>query len=244
MSYKDEIFKDNISKINDFEFSKEVADVFDDMVSRSVPFYHEIGRIMIDLTDRFYQGGPIYDLGCSTGTTLELLSKNFISKGLEVPIMIGIDNSQAMLNKSHEKLAPLRLSNLELREENIIDSSIENSGLVIMNYTLQFIPKEKRAELLKRIYSALKPGGIFLLSEKIHSPLPEVDSMITGLYYDFKKRNGYSDLEIAQKREALENVMTPITPKEQLQQLKNAGFQESEMIFRWYNFASYIAIKT
>jgi tRNA (cmo5U34)-methyltransferase len=112
-----------------------------------------------------------------------------------------------------------------------------------MNYTLQFIDPALRFDLMKKIYDSLRPGGLFIFSEKIASSQSRVQETITDLYYDFKRRNGYSELEISQKREALENVLIPYTASEQLELMRKAGFNQSEMIFRWYNFACFIGMK-
>ena len=238
---QDQVFKNKMDKVHPFEFNQGVADVFDDMVKRSVPFYEEIHRLTLDIIERRYSGkGFIFDLGCSTGTTFELISKQFPDREFK---FIGVDNSKAMLNKANEKLSPLGLKNLELRNEGMQETNFNNAEIVILNYTLQFLPVEKRLNLLEKIYNSLPTGGVLILSEKIKSPRSEVQELITDLYYDFKRRNGYSELEISQKREALENVLIPLTPKEQVKMLKEAGFEKTEMLFRWYNFASYIGIK-
>jgi tRNA (cmo5U34)-methyltransferase len=121
--------------------------------------------------------------------------------------------------------------------------SFENAEIVILNYTLQFLKKERRLELLSKIYEALPKGGVIIISEKITVEDQDFEELITDLYYDFKRRNGYSELEISQKREALENVLEPISPDKQLQMIQQAGFEKTDMLFRWYNFASYVGFK-
>ena len=148
-----------------------------------------------------------------------------------------------MVKKAIEKLDGT-LGEVEVRHDDLLKTELsEPADLIIMNYTLQFISPEKRQDLLSKIFSSLKPGGTFILSEKINPEQECYFDLITDLYYDFKKRNGYSELEISQKREALENVMKPITPSVQIDLLKSSGFKNSEMIFRWYNFASYLCVK-
>jgi len=240
---KDKIFNTHLQPGTAFEFNQEVADVFDDMVSRSVPFYDEIHRIILDIVDRAcLQLDKVYDLGCSTGTTISIISKHVKNRESQ-PHFIGIDNSASMLEKCRDKTVSAGVSNCTLHCMNIEDAGISDADLVIMNYTLQFLDPENRAQVLKNIYEGLKPGGVFVLSEKIRTDEPHVQELLTELYYDFKRRNGYSELEIAQKREALENVLRPITPEQQLAALRSAGFTKVDMIFRWYNFASYIGIR-
>ena len=245
MTLTDKIFNNKIIGVKDFEFNQRVADVFDDMVSRSVPFYDEIHRILLDLSNYIFDHTnepTIYDLGCSTGTTLKILSSKLGEMG-QSPNLIGVDNSAPMIEKAKEKLDGA-LGNVKVLHQDLMETEFnQQADLIIMNYTLQFVDPNKRDILLKKIFNALKPGGFFILSEKINTQKDCYQSLVTDLYYDFKKRNGYSELEISQKREALENVMKPTTPAQQISALENAGFKNSEMIFRWYNFASYLCQK-
>ncbi|CBW27221.1 conserved hypothetical protein [Halobacteriovorax marinus SJ] len=240
---KDKFFAKEMSSIQSFEFNHDVAEVFDDMVSRSVPFYDEIHRIILDLVDRKYNGGAIYDLGCSTATTISILDKHFKKRGIPSPDYIGIDNSSPMLVKAKEKIKKNKVENAEFICSDIADVAFRKSGMIIMNYTLQFIKPTSRPELLKKIYKSLDKGGMFILAEKIKCSGHTINDLLIELYYDFKRRNGYSELEISQKREALENVLIPITPEKQIELLKKAGFKKVEMIFRWYNFACYLGVK-
>ncbi|MDD0851934.1 carboxy-S-adenosyl-L-methionine synthase CmoA [Halobacteriovorax sp. GB3] len=241
---RDEVFRTKLRTIKGFEFNQQVADVFDDMVSRSIPFYDEIHRIILDLIDRGLKNkGKIYDLGCSTGTTFALIDGHLKSKNEQTPKYFGIDMSAPMLEKAKTKLEKHGVENFELRDEDVCETEISDASMVVMNYTLQFIEKSQRLELLKKIYNNLEEGGLFVLSEKLLCREEGINDLITDLYYDFKRRNGYSELEISQKREALENVLVPLSPDEQLQLLKDAGFKKVDIIFRWYNFASYVGIK-
>ena len=241
MSQKDTIFKSKLEKIKDFEFNAEVANVFDDMVSRSIPFYGEIHKIILDILSKsFEEGDRIYDLGCSTGNTLSSISR-FL--GERKSNLIGIDNSSSMLSVCEKKFKDQGITNIDLINVDLENIEFQTSGSIIMNYTLQFINPLKRLELLQKIYRSLRLGGIFILSEKIKVENSEIDSLFIDLYYDFKRRNGYSELEISQKREALEKVLNPLTPTSQIELLKMAGFKKVEVLFRWYNFACYLGIK-
>jgi len=241
MTQKDTIFKSKLEKIKDFEFNEEVATVFDDMVSRSIPFYSEIHRIILDIISKsFLDGDTIYDLGCSTGNTLSFIS-DFL--GDRKSNLIGVDNSPSMLSVCSKKFNENGIKNVELIQSDIENVDYKKCGIFIMNYTLQFINPLNRLKLLQKIYQSLRPGGVFILSEKIKVENNEIDDLFIDLYYDFKRRNGYSELEIAQKREALEKVLNPLTPTSQIELLKMAGFKKVEVLFRWYNFASYIGIK-
>lgn len=240
---KDQVFHKKMEVIKQFQFDELVAEAFDDMVSRSVPFYDEIHRILLDVLNRFSKPDQlVYDLGCSTGTTIKMASE-FLSQHDKKTRFIGVDSSAPMLQKCREKLDAANIQNFELLEEDIEKLELEDCDFVIMNYTLQFLPVAKRKEVLSRIYRALKPGGVLFLSEKVKTDNPTFDELYVDLYYDFKRRNGYSELEISQKREALENVLIPLTPKQQIKQLKASGFERSEMLFRWYNFCCYLGVK-
>lgn len=236
---RDQIFNTIKDTISPFKFNQEVADVFDDMLVRSIPFYKEIHKLIIDMVDKYYLGeGKIYDFGCSTGTTIDLINRHLAGKTASY---VGVDLSAPMIEKAQQKLNDV--SNVELICGDMTQVEVSDAQVVILNYTLQFLAEEKRKEFLEKIYRGLRPGGLIILSEKIKSPHAPVQDLITELYYDFKKANGYSELEISQKREALENVLVPLTATGQIELLQSAGFAHSEMIFRWYTFASFIGIK-
>lgn len=240
---KDTVFKAKHRHVPKFEFNEQVAAVFDDMVSRSIPFYHEIHRMLLDLmAHKLKDGDLVYDLGCSLGTTLSLVHDFARENDLKEVRLVGVDSSPNMIERASERFAERGVPG-ELICTRIEDLELEKCGVVIMNYTLQFIPARRRKALVRKIHRALRPGGIFILAEKIKSPNPAVQELITEMYYDFKRRNGYSELEIAQKRQALEDVLVPWTEKRQLQMLADCGFKKSETLFRWYNFASFIGIK-
>lgn len=240
---KDLMFNKKINKIEDFKFNEEVANVFDNMVSRSIPIYNEIHKIIRDIVHFYFpSNGTIYDLGCSTGETVKHILEE-LKQNKKSATIFGIDNSQEMIKKAEQKVSSFENNQCTFLKSPIEDMSLNPSDFIIMNYTLQFFPLKKRLHILKNIYSSLKPKGIFILSEKIISPNSAINPILIELYHEFKKRNGYSELEISQKRESLENVLIPITPKEQIALLKEAGFTNTELVFRWYNFACYLGVK-
>jgi tRNA (cmo5U34)-methyltransferase len=234
---KDELFKEKINK--QFEFDENVASVFDDMLNRSVPFYNEV----LDLTSTFAikylkENSRIYDLGCSTASTLINISKKS-NLNLE---LIGIDNSTAMLNRAKNKAEAYNI-NLNLLNSDIFNVQLQQSNVIISNYTLQFIRPLQREELIKKIYTSLESGGVFIFSEKTISNDSLLNKQFIDEYYNFKKTQGYSEFEISQKREALENVLIPYTYEENKNMIQSAGFKHFECIFKWINFATFIAIK-
>lgn len=240
---RDQVFAKKRKKVMPFEFNEKVAEVFDNMVNRSVPFYAEIHRMILDVARlNLPKKAVIVDLGCSTASTLILLDQLANQKKYQWHL-IGVDNSASMLKRAHQKLMKNDVPSFELILSNLQHYKIPKSDLIIMNYTMQFLAPRDRNQLLKRISQALNPGGILIVSEKIKSTNKKVEGLTTGLYYDFKRRNGYSELEIAQKREALESVLRPWTVDQNLALLNKAGLKNTACLFQWYNFASFIAFK-
>jgi tRNA (cmo5U34)-methyltransferase len=239
---KDEVFKDEIEKASDFKFGASVANVFDDMVNRSVPFYGEIQRMMAELAaDHAQEGSDVYDLGCSTGTTM-IGMDTMVDQNVR---FIGVDDSQEMLDKCKSKLLEIGFSrDYELR---CIDLSqgvkVSNASVVVLCLTLQFVRPIYREQLLKNIFDGLNSGGALILVEKILAEESQFNRDFIKHYYNYKRRNNYSELEISQKREALENVLIPYKLSEDITLLRDRGFAHCEVFFKWYNFAGIIAVK-
>ena len=233
----DKVFTKPIKK--QFEFDEEVAAVFDDMLERSVPYYKESQEITRFFILKYLpQNGIVYDLGCSTATLL--LS---VHRELEVEArLIGLDNSEAMLERAKRKCEAYG-ANIEVLNADILNYDYEKADVFISNYTLQFIRPLVREELIKKIASSLKDEGVFIFSEKVISHHSKLNKELIECYYDFKKEQGYSEYEIMQKREALENVLVPYSEEENITMALNSGFSHCEVIFRWANFATFIAIK-
>lgn len=238
----DEFFKDEIKKVSDFKFSNKVAKVFDDMVSRSVPFYSEIQRMISEIAaDHIQPGTNVYDLGCSTGTTM-------IGMDTMIPDdvkFIGLDDSKEMLQKCDQKLKEAGFQRpYDLIEANMQEGfKIENASVAVLCLTLQFIRPISREKVLKTIYDGLQPGGVLILAEKILAEESQFNRNFIKYYYNMKRRNNYSEMEISQKREALENVLIPYKLSENILMLRDAGFSHCEVFFKWYNFSGLIAIK-
>src|SRR5688572_11584 len=242
MTKQDDIFKQP-KQAEDFRFGNTVVQVFDDMVTRSVPFYLEIQRMMTEITADFaVPGTRVYDLGCSTGTTLINLDK-VLSPDID---FIGIDNSEEMLAKcrgNFEANGMTRKYELSCRDLNQ-GIEIENASVVIMCLTLQFIRPLYREKLVSEIYRQLNENGCFILIEKVLGEDSLFNRQFINYYYDFKRRNHYNDLEIAQRREALENVLIPYKLMENRELLLRRGFRYVETFFKWYNFCGIIAVKS
>lgn len=242
MKEKDEVFKETFTKPSDFEFSGKVAKVFDDMVNRSVPFYEEIQRMIGDLAATHYQKHSIiYDLGCSTGTTL-LQIHQAISGNVK---MIGIDDSLDMLDKCKIKLKDAGITNtIDLQVEDLNNGiDIEDASVVVLCLTLQFVRPINREKIIKKIFTGLKKNGVLIIVEKILAEDSSFNRDFIEYYYEMKRRHHYSEMEISQKREALENVLIPYKLSENITLLRDAGFSHVEVFFKWYNFAGFIAKK-
>lgn len=241
-----------------FVFNEEVVRVFDDMVSRSVPLYREVMACAAHWTRAYYQPKTrIVDVGCSTGTFLELIGR-FLP---EPATLVGIDNSAAMLEKAKEKLEPLNeRHSVELLCRSAVEpggveakvaeetagmtaSPYQNSSVVVMNYTLQFLPLEQRKQLVNEIYAGLAEGGLLFMSEKVRSSTPQFQETITHQYEAFKERNGYARTEIERKKEALEHVLIPLTYEEQKRMLSESGFTQVDTLIKLHNFATFVARK-
>ncbi|MFZ2324793.1 MAG: carboxy-S-adenosyl-L-methionine synthase CmoA [Ignavibacteriaceae bacterium] len=239
---KDEVFKKPIDKIDDFNFGENVAQVFDDMLSRSVPFYDEMQRMMTEIAKDFaIEGTNVYDLGCSTGTTLLNLNK-VLSDNIK---FVGIDYSKDMIDKCEANFKAANVSReYQLMEVDLNKGIIlENPSVVVMCLTLQFVRPLYRETIISEIFKQLNHGGCLILIEKVLGEDSLFNRLFIKYYYDFKKRNHYSDMEISQKREALENVLVPYKLNENLELLAVSGFRYREVFFKWYNFTGIVAIK-
>lgn len=226
----------------DFNFGEKVAAVFDDMLDRSIPFYQEIQRMIAEMaTDFAVEGSNIYDLGCSTGNTLLRLH----SAVPERVRFVGVDYSEKMLKRCREKLIAHGIN----RKYDLIcadlnqDVHIENASMVLMVLTLQFVRPLNRDALVKRALQGLRENGVLILVEKVLGEDTLFNRLFIRYYYELKKRQGYSALEIAQKREALENVLVPYKLAENQEMLKRAGFRYTDVFFKWYNFCGMAALK-
>jgi tRNA (cmo5U34)-methyltransferase len=225
-----------------FEFNERVAEVFDDMLDRSVPFYKEVIAMTSEILGRsLLAGDTVYDLGCSTGTMLLHLARMLELKSLK---FVGVDNSKAMLDKALRKAEMFSLADrIDIIEQDITQTDFSGAGGVILNYTLQFINPAVRPDFLKKIHNGLRTGGVLILSEKVVSQDKEINEQFQDSYHQYKKRHGYSELEIANKREALENVLIPLSIQENTDMLLQSGFSRAETFFQWFNFVSIIACK-
>ena len=242
MTDKDHVFKEEIKIATDFKFGSTVASVFDDMVSRSVPYYGEMQRMMAELAaDYAKPGTDVYDLGCATGTTMIGMNTT-VAEDIR---FIGIDDSPEMLDKCRVKLQEAGLTRpYDLRMADLNgDVDISNASVVALCLTLQFVRPIYREKLLKSVFDGLQSGGVLILVEKILAEDSVFNREFIKHYYNYKRRNNYSDMEISQKREALENILIPYKLSENITLLRDIGFEQCEVFFKWYNFSGLIARK-
>ncbi len=241
-SSKDSIYANPLGEVATFEFDQNVASVFTDMIERSVPGYSTIIAAIGLLAERYQQpGSRCYDLGCSLGAATLAMHRQVTADDCQI---IAVDNSLAMVESCRQAIdAQKASSNIKLICADIRDVVIENAAVVVLNFTLQFIPVADRLAFLAKIYQGLRPGGILVLSEKLQFSDPRQQVIQAEMHRAFKKANGYSELEISQKRTALENILIPETLGQHQQRLAAAGFDNSEVWFQYFNFASMLALK-
>lgn len=242
MNDTDRLYQTNKASRGSFKFDARVAAVFEDMISRSVPGYTQILELLPTLTRQFRVADKnYYDLGCSLGAGLMA-----IAQGLDrTPArLIGVDNSSAMIKRAKLNLTGTVEQDFILLEEDILTTKIEHAALVLMNFTLQFIPLGKRADLIQTIYDGLQTGGALIMSEKISFDDEKTNAALSDIHHQFKADQGYSDLEIAQKRDAIENVLIPETLAVHTQRLIDAGFCVVTPWVQNLQFVSILAIKS
>lgn len=240
---QDAIYAAALDNIIDFRFDERVVDVFPDMIQRSVPGYATMISTIGILAARYAQADShCYDLGCSLGAVSLSMKQRIKKTNCDI---IAIDNSIAMIERGQQLLASDQSSVMPITMvcADLHDVTIENASVVVLNFTLQFIAVEQRSALIKRIYQGLKPGGVLILSEKIAFDDSTKQEFHIEAHHDFKAANGYSTLEISQKRSALEKVLLPETLVSHQQRLVLAGFEFSEPWFQCFNFISLVAIK-
>jgi len=242
---EDNIYSTPLSQVSPFEFNQNVVRVFDDMLQRSVPLYRETLLRQAQMASRYHvEDSRIYDLGCSHGNFGITLHQLMQKRPFE---LVGIDPSGPMLERYRQRLKDIDLApgqKFTLLQQPAQEITYAPCSVVVANLTLQFMPLAAREHLLHGIFSALQPGGVLLLSEKIEDKEPYLAELEREWYYNFKRENGYSELEISQKRDALEDVLVPETCETHIDRLKTCGFTYVTPWIKWFNFAGFLCIKT
>ncbi|VAW68504.1 tRNA (cmo5U34)-methyltransferase [hydrothermal vent metagenome] len=246
----DQLYSQPRESITDFVFDDAVVAVFDDMIGRSVPGYRTLLSMFAVLAREFVTPQSVcYDLGCSLGAATLAIQQGITARNVSI---IAVDNAPAMIEKCRLMTQQLRPNGesgdaqgvrVDVVQADLCETPIDNASLVVMNFTLQFIDENMRQQQIEKIFSGLNQGGVFILSEKICSPDMREQNSLTLLHHAFKKANGYSELEISQKRTALEKVLVPETVEQHITRLRQAGFSQVMVWFQCFNFVSFLAIK-
>jgi len=241
---KDKIYTSSKDAGKPFRFNQAVADVFPDMLQRSIPGYAASIEAIESLAARYVtQDSNCYDLGCSLGAATLAMRAGINASGCRI---IAVDNAAAMVERCQQLTGHSDdpgATPVDVRQADIQDTAISNAAMVVMNYTLQFLDVDARDDLLARIFDGMLPGGIFVLSEKVVDDDQHMEDLLVDLHHEHKRRNDYSQLEIARKRAALENVLIPETVAAHRNRLANAGFAHSAVWLRYFNFVSIVALK-
>lgn len=238
----DQIYSKPLTQVGQFVFDDSVADVFPDMIARSVPGYSSMLAMVEQVTRTYAQAGSqLYDLGCSLGASTERIRQHAPSSCR----LYAVDSSAAMTARLTQKLKDSAATACEtiVQAADIRDVTVSDASLVVLNLTLQFLPPEERTPLLTSVCAGMRPGGALLLSEKICFDDPDEQQLMTELHLDFKRAHGYSELEIAQKRTALEDTLIPETLEAHRTRLRESGFRQATVWFQCFNFASIIAVR-
>jgi tRNA (cmo5U34)-methyltransferase len=241
-SGQDTIFSEQLDSIPKFTFDQKVVDVFPDMIKRSVPGYATILHMIGQMAEKYAQADTYcYDIGCSLGAGILAMRHRINAEGASI---VGIDNSKEMIERCRDVIAADSFEiPVNLVATDVMQYEFKPMSVCVMNFTLQFIAPEKRALLLERVAKAMVPGGVLILSEKLSFPDQEHENLMIELHHNFKRSNGYSDLEVAQKRDAIENVLIPETFQTHKTRLVDAGFRSADLWFQCFNFSSLIAFR-
>ncbi|MEP1469751.1 MAG: carboxy-S-adenosyl-L-methionine synthase CmoA [Halieaceae bacterium] len=239
---RDTIYAEPLADPGLFAFDDNVARVFPDMIKRSVPGYPTIVAMTGLLAARYASpGSTLYDLGCSLGASTLAMRQNLQTPDCRI---VAVDNASEMLQRCKTLIdTDTHDTPVELVCAPLQDVAIKDASVVVLNFTLQFVEQAQRDEVIKSIYDGLRPGGIMVLSEKVLFEDPHLNALNIDLHHEFKRANGYSDLEIAQKRDSLENVLIPESLQDHRQRIAQAGFSSCDVWFQCFNFASLVALK-
>jgi len=238
---KDKLYAKPIRSIKDFKFDNNVAEVFENMIKRSVPGYESIIPMMSMMAGTFIKPGTnCFDLGSSLGATSLAISRGIIET--ENIRIFAVENSHSMIRQSKDIVKSD--DRISLVCSDIMNIRIVNASMVVLNFTLQFIQPDQRIPLLSKIFDGLLDDGVLILSEKIIFEEKAEQQLHSDLHHAYKKFHGYSDLEISQKRTALENIMRPESVNEHIHRLRTIGFKSVYQWFQCYNFISIIAVKS
>lgn len=237
--------QDKIMAEGKWEFDKKVADCFDDMLSRSIPNYTTMRQLTFDIARQFVkENSRVLDIGCSNGKSIEQLAGhcNVLNDYGYNTHILGVDISEPFVQESKRRFEPY--TGVTIAHRDIIrDFPCGEYDVIQSILTAQFTPLECRHELLQTIYESLNKGGAFIFVEKLLCNDASINEMFVDLYYDIKRKNGYTEEQIQAKRESLKGVLVPLTDEWNRSLLASVGFRKVECFWRCYNFAGYLCVK-
>ena len=230
----------NISMVTSGWTFNQVSKTFDNHILRSIPFYAEFHRISLKLSEFFIsEKTSILDIGCSTGTLLKNFSTKYPSSDYKIKF-VGIDPVRSMIQAAKKKNKDKRVKFIT---KSLLDTNFKNFDFITSILTIQFIHPSKRYKAYKNIFNSLKVGGAFLVFEKIRAENSKFEDINTGIYFDFKRSNGFSEKEINYKTLSLRGKMDCSTSSENTTLLKKVGFSKISVVFKWFCFEAKICIK-
>lgn len=242
--------KDNVIPGTRWEFDEYVTDCFEDMLERSIPQYSVMRKSVSKLSNAIVSSNKntdinILDIGCSDGLMIKSLKENIDCLNKNITYT-GIDVSEPMLKKAKHRFLDeilnrtVQIYNCDLRT----DFPSGNYDLITSCLSIQFTPIEYRQHIIQNVYNSLnQSNGVFIMVEKVLGNTDSLNRLFIDTYYDMKRENGYSDEQIERKRLSLEGVLVPVTNSWNIELLKQAGFRQVDVFWRWMNFVGYIAIK-
>jgi tRNA (cmo5U34)-methyltransferase len=241
---RDEIYASSDADPGPFEFNESVARVFPDMLRRSIPGYGASIEAIGWLAARYVRPDTrCYDLGCSLGTAAGAMRDHVSQPGVSI---LAVDNAPAMVERCRQRLAAEPVDGrppVTVIAADVRDVGISNASMIVMNYTLQFLPLTERDAMMRKLSQGMHDGGLLVLSEKIVDGDDAIEALVVDLHQEYKRRNAYSDLEISRKRAALENVLIPESIETHRQRLNKAGFRHVGVLLRYFNFVSIVAVR-
>ena len=238
MSKTDNIYKNGDFNHLPFSFNEEVTQVFEDMINRSVPGYISSLKMTKEITTKLFQkDSNFYDLGCSIGAVTIQVSDIVKTKKGNI---LAVDNSEAMINFCKSRIKD---SHISFILDDITKIEIENASVASLNFVLQFLEPSVRLNFLKGVFKGLIKGGALLLSEKFSFDSNKEEESVSRIHHSFKLSNGYSELEVSRKRDALEGVLISQSQAENEELLYESGFSEIRKVMKNLNFVTYVAIK-
>jgi tRNA (cmo5U34)-methyltransferase len=237
-----EIAKDEVMPDGAWEFDKDVTDVFDDMLARSIPQYEAMRQLCFDLACKYQKRDThIVDLGCSRG---EAMAKLVYEYGINNQF-VGVEISEPMRMAAEKRFAGLIPTCVNIRDIDLrYDYPQVAASVTLCVLTLQFTPIEYRLKILQNIYKHTRPGGVLIIVEKVLGSSASIDNNMVDIYYDLKRANGYTEDQIQRKRLSLEGVLVPLTARWNEEMLQMVGFAEVDCFWRWMNFVGWLAIKS